>query len=77
MKQIDLRVLGDQCSASKSKVIEFVIGEGLSKGEEAEVILSDPDTWFAVSNLGDQLGYSVLSKERRGESEYIVIIRKN
>lgn len=76
IKRIDLRDLKDlNCSASKMETFQYFLMEVMEPGEEAELIVGDADSWYALRSLGKDLGYEVISTYKVGDNEYIVHIK--
>jgi uncharacterized lipoprotein len=50
------------------------IVSSLKSGEEALIVTSDPDTWYSLANLGEELGYEVI-ESTRSQGRYSVRIR--
>jgi TusA-related sulfurtransferase len=71
---IDIGDLSILCSTSRLGEIRRRVLENLRQGEEAIILTSDPETWYSLANLGDELGYDVLESRRHG-NKYIVRIR--
>jgi len=74
-KTIDLGDLSVLCSTSRSGEIRRRVVEALGPGEEAVVYTSDPETWYSLANLGEELGYEVLESRRDG-GRYSVRLRR-
>lgn len=75
MKEVDFRRLEEKCASSKIEAIQKYILSQVMPGEKVEVIVAKPDTWYALTNLGDVLGYRVIESKETGEG-YRVVIEK-
>lgn len=74
-KIIDIGDLSVLCGTSRLREIRRRVLESLGRGEEAVVFTSDPETWYSLANLGDELGYDVL-ESRKENNRYIVRIKR-
>ncbi|MEM4969708.1 MAG: hypothetical protein QXE01_00480 [Sulfolobales archaeon] len=72
---IDIGDLSVLCSTSRLGEIRRKVLESLGQGEEAVVLTSDPETWYSLANLGDELGYDVLESKKEN-NRYIVRIKR-
>ncbi|HWQ17301.1 MAG TPA: hypothetical protein VNL13_05670 [Sulfolobales archaeon] len=75
LRTIDLGDLSILCSTSRIGEIRRRVVEILKPGEEAVVVTRDPETWYALTNLGDELGYELIESSRDSEGRYLVRIR--
>lgn len=75
VRRIDLRKLGDLCAVPKTELFLKYVLKGARPGDELLVVVGEADTWFALKNLGGQLGYEVLESERMSSSEFSVHLR--
>ena len=74
VKLIDFRKVEAKCGLPKIEAFQTYILNRAMPGEVYEVIVSDPDTWYALRNLGDELGYEVIDA-RKDEDKYVVVIK--
>jgi TusA-related sulfurtransferase len=75
IKTIDVGDLSILCKTSRLGEIKRRAVDPLAPGEEALIITSDPETWYSLANLGDELGYDVL-ESKRDSGKYFVRIRR-
>ncbi|MEB3773744.1 MAG: hypothetical protein GSR86_02295 [Desulfurococcales archaeon] len=73
-KIVDFRKIEEKCGLPKIEALQTYIISRARPGEVYEVIARDPDTWYAVKELGGELGYEVID-ERVEDGVYVVIIR--
>lgn len=74
VKIVDFRKIEEKCNLPKIEALQTYILNRARPGEVYEIIVRDPDTWYAFKNLGEDLGYEVL-EERREDEAYILRIR--
>ena len=72
---IDLGDLSILCSTSRIAEIRRRVVEALEPGEEAVLVTRDPETWYAITNLGDELGYELIESSRDREGLYLARVR--
>jgi uncharacterized lipoprotein len=70
---IELGDLSSLCGTSRMAEIRRIVSS-LKSGEEALIVTSDPDTWYSLANLGEELGYEVV-ESTRSQGRYSVRIR--
>jgi len=78
MKTIDLRRLAEEedCSSSALELFKKRLSE-VGVGERFLMIVSNADSWFALRNMGDELGYQVVKYWKEGSRDFrIEAIRK-
>lgn len=73
LRIVDLGDLSALCGVSRISEIRRAI-ESLEPGEEALIVTSDPETWYSLANMGEELGYEVIESSR-GDRGYSVKIR--
>ena len=73
-KIIDFRKIEEKCNLPKIEAIQTYILNQARPGEEYEILSRDPDTRYAIKNLGEDLGYEVL-EDAREDGLYIIRIR--
>lgn len=73
VRVIELGDLSSLCGTSRIGEIKRILA-GLKNGEEALIVTSDPDTWYSLANLGEDLGYEVI-ESTRSQGRYGVRIR--
>lgn len=71
---VDFRKIEEKCNLPKLEAIQTYILNHARPGELLEIIVRDPDTWYAIKNLGDQLGYTVI-EDKQEDDHYTIIIR--
>ncbi len=74
VKVVDFRKIEEKCNLPKIEALQTYIINRAKPGEILEVIVKDPDTWYAIVNLGDTLGYEVLDSTEE-DNLYIIRIR--
>ncbi len=74
-RTIDLGDLSVLCGTSRLTEIRRRVVETLKPGEEAIVVTSDPETWYSLANLGEELGYELIESSRDQRGRYLVRIR--
>ncbi len=75
LRRIDLKKLTAECGLPKLEAFKDFIVTAAVPDEEIEVVVGDADTWYALKNLGDELGYEVLDSYKKSDKEYIVVIK--
>lgn len=65
--------LSSLCGISRIEEIKRILAN-LKGGEEALIVTRDPDTWYSLANLGEDLGYEVI-ESTKSQGMYSVRIR--
>ena len=71
MRTIDLRRLAEEedCTSSALELFKKRLSE-IASGERFLMIVSNADSWFALRNMGGELGYRVIRYWKEGSRDF-------
>jgi len=73
-KIINFTKIEEKCNIPKIEAIQTYILNNAKTGDTYEIHTKNPDTWYAIKNLAQQLEYEII-EEHKENNTYIITIK--